>query len=64
MIRRHRRALRGHSKALARINTKYREVWDTTMNLKEIIEGTEQTCSTGNLHFDMLQVPLNKGNHD
>ena len=61
---RRRRALRGHSKALARINTKYLEVRDITMNLKEIIEGTEQTGSTGDLHFDMLQVPLNKGNHN
>ena len=42
---RHRRALRGHSKALARIDTKYLEIWDTTMNLKEIIEGLSRPAA-------------------
>ena len=60
----HRRALRIHSKALARMNAKYLEVRDTTMDLKMIVEGTDKTGSIGNLHFDMLQVPLNKGSHN
>ena len=61
---RHRMALRSHSRALAKMNSKYLEVRDITMHLKEIIEGTGRVGSIDNLHFNMLQVPLNKGNHN
>ena len=54
---RQRRALRGHSKALARMNAEYLEVRGITLNPKEIIEGTGKTGSTCDIHFDMLQVP-------
>ena len=43
------------------MNNKYLEVRDTTMDLKRIIGGTD---SVGKLHFDMLEVPLNKGSHN
>ena len=46
------------------MNSKYLEVWGIAMDLKKIIEGTGRVGSIGNLHFDMLQVPLNKGNHN
>ena len=61
---RHRRALRSHSRALAKMNSKYLEVRSITKDLKKIIEGTGRVGGIGNLHFSMLQVPQNKGNHN
>ena len=44
---RHRRALRSHSKALAKMNREYLEVRDITMDLKKIIEGTDEVSIVG-----------------
>ena len=52
----HRRALRSHSRTLAKVKSKYLEAQDIVINLKKIIEGTKEINSAGNLHFDMLQV--------
>ena len=61
---RHRRALRSRSRALTKMNSEYLEVRGITMDLKKIIEGMGRVGSIGNLHFHMLQVPQNKGNHN
>ena len=44
---RHRRALRSHSKALAKMNREYLEVRDITIDLKKIIEGTDEVSIVG-----------------